>query len=124
MGVVFGGAAYEEITFRIGLLSLTFLGVTSILAFFGAPERGARHAARVVAVLVSSLAFAAFHLAAFNAWLGVGGEPFIPAVFAWRSLAGVQLAVLFLWRGPGVAAWTHGLFDFGLLLGAGPEVLL
>ena len=34
------------------------------------------------------------------------------------------LALLFLWRGPGVAAWTHGLFNFALILGAGPEVLL
>ena len=75
-----------------------------------------------LSLLGSSLAFAAFHLEACVAWLGVGGDPFEPAIFTYRVLAGMLLGLLFRWRGPGVAAWAHGLFNLGLLLGAGPDV--
>ena len=40
----------------------------------------------------------------------------------WRLLAGILLAGLFRWRGLGVCAWAHGLFNLGLVLGAGPGV--
>lgn len=121
--IVFGGAAYEELVFRVGLLALAFLGARRIFEFFGAGERAARVSAQGMALLVSALAFAAFHLRAFTGWLGPGGEPFEAGPFFWRLFAGVLLGLLFLWRGPGVAAWTHGLFNFALFLGAGPEVL-
>lgn len=120
----FGGAAYEELVFRVGLFSLGFLAAQQVLRFFGAGERTARSAARGIALAASSLAFAAFHLDLCTRWLGPGGEAFSAPVFAWRACAGLALCSIFLWRGPGVAAWTHGLFNFALLLGAGPEVLL
>lgn len=123
-GAVFGGAAYEELVFRVGLFSLGFLAAREVLRFFGCGERTARTAARGLALGASSLAFAGFHLELCTSWLGPGGEPFSAPVFAWRACAGVALCSIFLWRGPGVAAWAHGLFNFALLLGAGPEVLL
>ena len=36
----------------------------------------------------------------------------------------ILLGLLFRWRGVGVTAWTHGLFNLALLLGAGPDVFL
>jgi hypothetical protein len=56
--------------------------------------------------------------------LGRGGEPFRAAVFTWRLFAGILLGTLFRWRGPGVAAWSHALFDLFLSTGAGPDVFL
>ena len=72
---------------------------------------------------LTSLAFAAVHLEVLASHLGPGGEPYDPYVFLWRLLAGILLALLFRWRGPGVAAWCHACFNVALLLGAGAEVL-
>lgn len=125
-GFALGGAAYEELVFRVFLYGLCFLLVRRALRFLG-PD-GASHGvllgADLGAIVLSSLAFAAFHLRAFSAWLAPGGEEFQPIVFTWRLVAGILLALLFRWRGPGVAAWTHGLFNVAVVIGAGPEILL
>lgn len=122
--LVFGGAAYEEVLFRVFLFSLIFLMTNRVAEFFGATAKVGRVTSEVVAALCSSLFFAAFHLSAFVPAIWGGGEDFEAGVFAWRALAGLFLCVLFRVRGPGVAAWTHGLFNLALLVGAGPEVLL
>lgn len=122
--LVFGGAAYEEVLFRVLLFSLCFLLARQVAEFFGASAKVGRMSSEVIAALFSSLLFAAFHLAAFVPSVWGGGEEFEAGVFTWRVLAGLFLCVLFRVRGPGVAAWTHGLFNLALLVGAGPEVLL
>lgn len=119
-----GGAAYEELVFRVGAYSLLFLATSRLAGFFGAGDPLRRWLAEGVGLFGSALLFAGFHLARWTAWLGPGGEPFSAPIFAWRFLAGVLLALLFRWRGPGVAAWSHGLFNLALFLGAGPEALL
>jgi hypothetical protein len=119
-----GGAAYEELVFRIGVQSLCFVVSSRVLLFLSAAERPARAGAEVIAVLASAGVFAAAHLAAFTAPLGPGGEVFDAAIFTWRALAGILLSCIFRWRGPGVAAWTHGLFNLALFLGAGPDCFL
>lgn len=119
-----GGAAYEELVFRVGAYSLLFLATGRIAGFLGAGATSRRWLGEVAGVVGSAVLFAGFHLARWTAWLGPGGEPFSAPIFAWRFLAGVLLALLFRWRGPGVAAWSHGLFNLALFLGAGPEALL
>lgn len=121
---VFGAGAYEELVFRVGLYSAAYWATLRVLDFFGAGAALARGAAELVGLLGSSLLFSAFHLTLFVAWLGPGGERFDAAVFTYRALAGILLGLLYRWRGPGVAAWTHGLFNLALLLGAGPDVFL
>lgn len=121
---ILGGAAYEELLFRVLLYGGIYLVARRVALFFGASERVSPWLADLFAVVGSATAFAAVHLAQWNAWMGPGGEPFSAPVFCWRFLAGVLLALLFRWRGPGVAAWTHGLFNLALLLGAGPEIML
>jgi len=121
---VAGAAAYEEVVFRVGLFSLVWMVTRRLLAWFGASDRAARWSAEALAPVGSALLFAAFHVDSFLRLFGPGGEPFDLAVFSWRTLAGVLLALLFRWRGPGVAAWTHACFNVSLLLGAGPWVFL
>ncbi|MEM9800859.1 MAG: CPBP family glutamic-type intramembrane protease [Planctomycetota bacterium] len=118
-GFVMGSAAYEEIVFRIGALSVVWLVAKAVLHWLGAGERASAWGATLAGIVLSSLLFSAFHLGAWTAWLGPGGEPFDAAVFTWRTSAGILLAVLFLWRGVGVAAWAHASFNLALLLGAG-----
>lgn len=120
---VFGGAAYEELVFRVGIFSLVFL-LARRLFFPSEPEtRAARWGSEIAALAVSAAAFAGIHLSVLAGLLGRGGEDFHAGLFAWRVLAGVFLVVLFRWRGPGVAAWCHGLFNAALVIGAGPGVL-
>jgi hypothetical protein len=119
-----GGAAYEEVLFRIGAQSLFYLLFGQVLHFLSAADRVARGGAEILSVLAAAVVFAAAHLAAFVAPLGAGGETFDAAIFTWRVLSGIMLSIIYRWRGPGVAAWTHGLFNLALFLGAGPDCFL
>lgn len=118
---ILGAAAHEELFFRVILYSGLYLMARVLMSYFGAGLAGARLVGEIVGLVGSAGIFAALHLAVFTTWLGRGGEAFEPFVFLWRLLAGMALAGLLRWRGPGVAAWTHALFNLGLLLGAGPE---
>lgn len=120
---VFGGAAYEELVFRVGIFSLVFLLVRRLFFARRFETATARWVSELAGLFVSAGAFAGIHLSVLAGFLGRGGEDFHPGLFAWRALAGVFLVVLFRWRGPGVAAWCHGLFNAALVIGAGPGVL-
>ena len=61
--------------------------------------------AMVVAVLATSLLFAIAH------HVGPYGEPFLWFTFLFRVLAGIFFAVLFLYRGFGIAAGAHAGYD-------------
>lgn len=125
VGLLAGAGGWEEFAFRFLAYSLFFLLARHIATFFGLPLGAARAVGDVFGVLGSAALFAAFHLAAFTtSWLGHGGEPFDAALFAWRFLAGLLLGLLFRWRGLGVAAWAHALFNAALALGAGPGVFV
>lgn len=124
VALIFGGSAWEELFFRVGAYSVLYLLVARASSFLGAHGRLAHGVADLVALVGSSFFFAAAHLEGFVRLFGTGGEPFHSGLFAWRAFAGVCLGVLFRWRGVGVAAWTHGLFNAALLLGAGPAVFV
>lgn len=120
-GFVMGAAAYEEIVFRLGTLSILWLVCKQCLVWLGAVPGAARLGAITLATVGSAALFASLHLASFTGWLGPGGEAYDPAVFLWRGTAGVLLAAVFLWRGLGVAAWSHAFFNLALLVGALPR---
>jgi hypothetical protein len=121
--LAFGAGAWEELAFRVGLYSFVYWLAMRLAGSFGASEVGARLAGDVVGLSLSSLAFAAAHFEGVLAFLGKGGRPFDPALFAWFTLGGALLGLLFRWRGPGVAAWTHGLYNVALWVGIDPSVI-
>jgi hypothetical protein len=43
--------------------------------------------------------------------VGTSGEPFDVPVFAFRTVCGALLGLLFIVRGFGVTAWTHSLYN-------------
>jgi len=98
-----GAGIYEELLFRLILLSLVIWGFTRLGAALGA--------SLCAAVLLSSVLFAAAH------YVGAYGEPFHWFTFLFRFLAGVFFSILFVWRGFGIAAGTHAAYDIlvGLL---------
>lgn len=124
VGLVLGGAAWEELLFRFILFAAVFqLGRWAFRFMDGESERS-RWPAEVLALALTSLAFAAAHLNLVVGWLGVGGEEYNFTLFAWRSFAGVLLAAIARSRGLGVATWAHAVFNLGLVLGSGPGVFL
>lgn len=97
-----GAGFHEEVLFR-GVL---FGGGTYLLMQLG------HSAARslLVAALVSSVLFSLAH------YVGPLGDPFALGSFVYRTLSGLYLAAVFHYRGFAVAAWTHALYDVGVLL--------
>jgi len=92
-----GAGLYEEVLFRLLLLP----AVGWMIARLGATPP----AAAVWAVLTTSVLFAAAH------YVGPLGDTFDLHSFAFRTLAGLFFAILFLVRGFGIAAGTHAVYD-------------
>ena len=98
-----GAGLFEELVFRVLLVGGLYLGLRRLL-----PR--VRHA-YLAAAVVGALLFSAVH------YVGLYGDAFTVASFAFRFFFGLALNALFLWRGFGVAAWTHALYDVLLTLG-------
>jgi hypothetical protein len=99
-----GAGLYEELVFRvIGMGGLYWL----LRRAFSVGEAPAAW----VAVLGSSLVFSLFH------YIGPLGDAFQLASFMFRFIAGILLAALYQWRGFGIAAYTHALYDVLVVVG-------
>jgi len=92
-----GAGIYEELLFRLILLSLTVWVLKRIKV---------RPQSRIIAaVLLTSLLFAAAH------YVGRYGDTLLWYTFTFRFLAGVFFAILFVFRGFGIAAGAHAGYD-------------
>lgn len=97
-----GAGVYEELVFRLGLLS----GSAALLRLIGAP-----HGLAVgVAFLLSSALFSAAH------HIGANGDAWAWSVFTYRMLAGLLFAAIYYWRSLAHAAYTHALYDVYVVL--------
>jgi membrane protease YdiL (CAAX protease family) len=92
-----GAGIYEELLFRLILLSVVTWGLRRA----GTGQR----MSTIAAVIFSSLLFAAAH------HVGLGVEPYQSSVFLFRTLAGIFFSIVFLYRGFGIAAGSHAAFD-------------
>jgi hypothetical protein len=97
-----GAGVHEELVFRLGLCG----GGAWLLLRLGL----ARRVAIPIAVIASSLLFAAAH------HLGPSGEPWQRSVFAYRALAGVIFALIFRHRSLAHAVYAHALYDLWILV--------
>lgn len=120
---VMGGAAYEEILFRVLSVALFFLVLRRGAEWLGLGRRLSSLGGALGATALASLLFAFFHTEMATGWLGGGGEPWDPALFTWRAASGVLLTAIVFWRGVGVAAWAHAFFNLALLIGVRPPAL-
>jgi membrane protease YdiL (CAAX protease family) len=95
--VFLGTGVYEELLFRLMLFS----ALRWVLRRFWPSGRKST----LLAMLVSSLIFAVAH------FVGPGGQGFSWSLTLFLFLAGVYFAVVFVYRGFGIAAGTHALYD-------------
>jgi membrane protease YdiL (CAAX protease family) len=93
----FGAGIYEEVLFRLAMLPI----VQAVLKHLGATQLRAA----LGAILLTSLIFSAAH------YVGAYGDAFGWYSFFFRFVAGSFFAVLFVYRGFGIAAGTHALYD-------------
>jgi len=99
----FGAGFYEELVFRGLLLSGTTYIMVHVLSFN-------RKISLFLASLFSSILFSIFH------YLGPYGEPYEMYSFIFRTLAGGIFAILYIFRGFGIAVYTHTLYDLLIII--------
>ncbi|MEN6457720.1 MAG: CPBP family glutamic-type intramembrane protease [Thermoguttaceae bacterium] len=93
-----GAGIYEELLFRLILLSLS---VWALRRMGMTPRAG-----MLVAVIANGLLFAAAH------HMGPYGEhPLLINRFLFRALAGAFFSAIFIYRGFGIAAGSHAAYD-------------
>ncbi len=93
-----GAGVYEELVFRLILLTALVILLEDVLKF-------KRNRALLLAVVVSALLYAAHH------HQPLGREPYRIGPFLFRTLAGVYLGAMYLLRGYGITAGCHALYN-------------
>lgn len=97
-----GAGVYEEMVFRLMLLSGLLLLLVEVL-------RAPRAIAAAAALAASSILFALCH------YYPVGSDVFEWRSFLMRSLAGVYLGAIYLYRGLGIATGAHVAYNLALI---------
>jgi len=101
-----GAGIFEELVFRLGLMSaLVWIALRAVRAW-SLPH----WLAGAFAVLVSALVFSWFH--------HLCGEPYERTRFLFRTMAGLLLGMLMWARGFGVCVYTHTVYNVYFYLGS------
>lgn len=96
-----GAGIYEEFVFRFFLLSAIFLILKRVIRNKLIIYSGA--------ILLSSALFSFFH------YLQLFNEPFQVSSFLFRFIAGGVFSIIFIFRGYGIAAYSHSLYNILLM---------
>jgi membrane protease YdiL (CAAX protease family) len=102
LATAIGAGVYEEFVFRVVLLG-------GLVVLFSRGRRFPPWAAYMLALVISSIAFAVAH------YFSMGRAPFDRHVFILRQLAGVVFGIIYCLRGFGVAAYAHTMYDLFVL---------
>ena len=98
-----GAGIYEEVLFRVLLIAC----LSGILGFV---FMWAKTFKNIIAVVLSGGIFSAFH------FMGEYGDFFSMELFLIRFFAGLILGVLYMYRGFGITAYTHSIYDLIVLI--------
>jgi len=98
-----GAGIYEEFLFRVLLIA----GLSGILGFVFMWGKTFKN---IIAVVLSGGIFSAFH------FMGEYGDFFSMELFLIRFFAGLILGVLYMYRGFGITAYTHSIYDLIVLI--------
>ena len=98
-----GAGIYEEFLFRVLLIA----GLSGILGFVFMWDKTFKN---IIAVVLSGGIFSAFH------FMGEYGDFFSMELFLIRFFAGLILGILYMYRGFGITAYTHSIYDLIVLI--------
>ena len=93
-----GAGIYEEILFRLLLLSLLYLVIVKVFklnAIIGS----------LFSILICACIFSIMH------YIGMAGDTFSMNSFLFRAVAGFILSAIFVFRGLGIAVYTHIIYN-------------
>jgi hypothetical protein len=93
-----GAGVYEEIVFRLLLISLLYFIFTKLLKI-------KKPVGAMVSVIIGALIFAIVH------YTGTLKDSFTYASFTFRLLSGLVLSAIFMFRGLGVVVYTHAIYN-------------
>ncbi|MDZ7716710.1 MAG: CPBP family intramembrane glutamic endopeptidase [Balneolaceae bacterium] len=96
-----GAGLYEELFFRVILVSALLYLFKLIF--------DKQWMSMASAMISAALLFSAVH------YVGALGDPFMFSSFLFRFLFGLALNAIYIWRGFGMAAWTHAMYDIMLV---------
>jgi hypothetical protein len=96
--ISFGAGIYEEILFRMLLLSIIYFIIVKALRII--PAIGS-----LFSILICAFIFSIMH------YTGPTGDSFSIHSFSFRLVAGVILSAIFIFRGLGIAVYTHAIYD-------------
>lgn len=97
-----GAGIYEEFLFRVVLILI----ISSMLNMV---FKWSSRTTTTMAIVISAGIFSAFH------FIGEFGDFFSFRIFMVRFLAGIFLGFLYLFRGFGITAWSHSIYDLFIL---------
>ena len=98
-----GAGIYEEFIFRLFLIA----GFSYLIVFI---LQWKPVGSKIVAVIVSAVVFSLFH------FIGVLGDQPNVSLFMIRFLGGVFLGILYCFRGFGITAYAHSMYDLFLIV--------
>lgn len=97
-----GAGLYEELFFRVILVS--------VLLFIFRKIFSKQYLAFGTAIVLAAAIFSIVH------YIGFFGDPFTFGSFLFRFLFGLALNAIYIWRGFGMAAWTHAIYDLMVIV--------
>lgn len=97
-----GAGLYEELFFRVILVSA--------LLFIFKRLFSKKFIAFGLAMILAAGIFSFVH------YIGAFGDPFTFSSFLFRFIFGLALNAIYIWRGFGIAAWTHAIYDLIVIL--------
>lgn len=97
-----GAGLYEELFFRVILVS--------VLLFIFKKIFSKKYVAFATAIILAAAIFSIVH------YIGFFGDPFTFGSFLFRFLFGLALNAIYIWRGFGMAAWTHAIYDLMVIV--------
>jgi len=93
-----GAGIYEEILFRMLLLSILYFIIVKALRTN--PIIGS-----LTSILICAFIFSIMH------YIGPSADSFSISSFSFRLVAGIVLSAIFIFRGLGIAVYTHAIYD-------------
>jgi membrane protease YdiL (CAAX protease family) len=101
-----GAGIYEEFIFRLVFISLSMLVLVHLCSL-------RKDLAAIVAIVAGAVLFSLYHFSGGQSG-EAGGFPWAPFIF--RTLAGVYLGGLYVFRGFGIAVGTHAVWNVWVAL--------